>query len=120
MTLPFRLAHLLPFGIPHECMDIDVAERDIAHEFQSQHDHSGDPEEQNVEAGHERRSRIVGLEFRRLLRPSQRGEGPEAGRKPGVEHVRVVEPLLTRRIGGRRSAPIGQLSASRLGAGSCG
>ena len=34
-------------------MDVDVAEGDIAHEFQAHHDHPGHPKEQNVEPGDE-------------------------------------------------------------------
>ena len=46
----FRLAHFLPFGIAHEGVDVYVTEGDIARELESEHDHPGYPEEEDVEA----------------------------------------------------------------------
>src|SRR5688572_2880791 len=75
-------------------VDVDVAERDVVHKPEAEHDHAGDPKEQNVESGHERRRRIIGLELRSLLGPSQGGKRPESGGEPGVQHVRITQPLL--------------------------
>ena len=33
MTLPLRLRHLLPLGVAHQAVDVDLAERHLAHEF---------------------------------------------------------------------------------------
>src|ERR1051325_3645926 len=74
-------------------MDVDLAEGDIAHEFQPHHDHTGDPEKQNVEPGDESRSRIIRFQLKRVLWPSQRRERPEGRRKPGVEDVGVADEL---------------------------
>ncbi len=75
-------------------MDVDVAEWNIPHEFQAHHDHAGNPEEQNVEPGDERRGRVVGFEIGSLFRPPQRREGPEGGREPGVKDIRIAKEIF--------------------------
>jgi hypothetical protein len=72
-----RLGHLLPMGVTHQAVDVDLAERHVAHELEAHHDHAGHPEENDVETGDEDRCRIEGLQFGRLLRPPQSGERPE-------------------------------------------
>ncbi len=57
----FGLAHLLALSVPHERMDVDIAEGYVVHKSEAEHDHAGDPKEQDVEPGDERRSRVVGL-----------------------------------------------------------
>jgi hypothetical protein len=49
------LRHLLLFGIAHEAVDVDLAERHVAHELDAEHRHARDPEEENVEAGDQQR-----------------------------------------------------------------
>ena len=56
------LRHLLAFGIAHQAVNVDRAERHVAvlvaaHEVAIQHDHARHPEEQNVEAGDQQRRR---------------------------------------------------------------
>ena len=75
-------------------MDVDVAKRHVAHEFESHHDHARDPEKKNIETCDKRRSRIKILQILGLFRPAQRRERPQAGRKPGVEHVGVLNQIL--------------------------
>ena len=70
-------------------------ERHFLHEVQPQHHHARDPEKDDVEAGNENARGVVAGKLRRLFGPSQRGEGPQARREPGVEHVLVV-PNLSR------------------------
>jgi len=94
-------------------VDIDVLEGHIAHELQTHHNHPGHPEEQNIEAGDQRRGRIIGFEFRCLIRPSQRRKGPEGRRKPGIEHIGIAQQLLTA-TGGTASRSC--LRDDRLGA----
>ena len=48
----FRLAHLLALGIEHQAVDVDVFEGHFAGEVRGHHDHPGDPEEDDVVAGH--------------------------------------------------------------------
>jgi hypothetical protein len=40
------LGHLLPLGVAHQAVDVDLAERHFAHELQAHHHHAGHPEEQ--------------------------------------------------------------------------
>src|SRR5438132_5803291 len=42
--VPFRLRHLLPFGITNETRDVDGLEWNVVHELQAEHHHSRDPE----------------------------------------------------------------------------
>ena len=47
-------------------------------------------EEDDVEARDQHAGRQVALQVRRVLGPAQRGEGHQAGREPGIEHVGVA------------------------------
>nr|GFC39244.1 hypothetical protein [Tanacetum cinerariifolium] len=55
-----------------------------------EHDHPGNPEENDVEAGDQHVGRVEGLQEIGLLRPAQSGEGPQARTEPGVEYVVVL------------------------------
>ena len=57
-----RLRHLLALGVAHDGVDVDVAERHLAGEMQARHDHAGDPEEDDVEAGDQHRGGQEGLQ----------------------------------------------------------
>ena len=52
-------------------------------------------------AGGEDVRRIEGAQRGRLLGPAERGEGPQPGREPGVEHVGVALPALALRAAPR-------------------
>ncbi len=56
--IAFRLRHFLSVLIAYQAVNIDLPKGYIAHELQAQHDHSRDPEKDNVEAGDEHRTRI--------------------------------------------------------------
>ncbi len=71
-------------------MDIHRFERHFAGEFQRHHDHPGNPEENDVEAGHQHAARVEGIQFRRVIRPAEGGEGPQCGAEPGVENIVVL------------------------------
>ena len=64
------LRHLLAVVVADEAVDVDLAKRHLARELEAHHDHAGDPEEDDVEAGHQHRGRVVGLE-RRASRSGQ-------------------------------------------------
>src|SRR5450830_474065 len=95
------LGHLLALAVTHQAMDIDGLERYlrgavlVLHQVHGQHDHPGDPEENDVETGHQHVGGVEGLEEVGLLRPAQGGESPQARTEPGVENVVV---LLQRHI----------------------
>jgi hypothetical protein len=91
------LGHLVALGVAHQAVDVDVAEGHLVHELEPHHDHPGDPEEDDVEAGDQHRGGVEGLEPLRVLRPAEGGEGPERGAEPGVEHVRVLLQREVRR-----------------------
>ena len=94
-----RLGHLLAVLVAHHGVQEHDAERHLAHEVQAQHGHAGDPEEEDVESGLQYRVRIKGAQGGRVVRPSERGERPQAGREPGVEHVRVLrQPARVTRL----------------------
>ncbi len=95
-----RLRHLLPLGVAHQAVDVDLAERHVAHEFDAQHDHARHPEEQDVEAGDEQRRGVESRQVLGLVGPAQRGERPQAGAEPGVEHVGVLRQVAPIRSAG--------------------
>ena len=70
-------------------MNVDRAERHLLHEVDAHHHHPGNPEEDDVEAGHQNIGRVVLLEFGRLVGPAQRRERPQGGGEPGIQDVLV-------------------------------
>ena len=52
------LAHFLTLFVPHERVNVNVTKRHVSHKMDSHHHHSGDPEEENVESGHQGGGRI--------------------------------------------------------------
>jgi hypothetical protein len=49
------LAHLLAMRVEHQAVDVHMFERHAAGEVRGHHDHPGDPEEDDVVAGHQHR-----------------------------------------------------------------
>jgi hypothetical protein len=88
-----RLGHLLARLVADQSVDIDSAERHLTHEVNAHHHHTGDPEKDDVEAGHQDVAGIVALELGRVLGPAQGREWPERRRKPGVQHVGIAHQL---------------------------
>ena len=84
------LRHLLSLGVPHQASDVDLVERDLLHEVQTQHHHPAHPEEQDVEAGDQHRGRVIAFQLGRGVRPAERGERPEPRREPGVQDIGVL------------------------------
>ena len=68
----FRLRHFGAALVAHECVDVDGVERHLGHEMQAHHHHARDPEEDDVEAGHQHVGRVVARELRRGVGPAQR------------------------------------------------
>ncbi len=95
------LRHLLAVVIAHDAVDVDVAKRHPAGEPGRHHDHPGDPEEDDVEAGdQDRRGQVkfVGSPSSPCgVWPAERRVAHQRRREPGVEHVRVA---LERRAAG--------------------
>ncbi len=100
-----RLRHLLAFLVAHQRVDVDGAKRHFAGEVGRHHHHPRDPEEDDVEAGHQHRRGQERPQLGRVLRPAQRRVAPQRRREPGVEDVLVLHE-------GLRLAP--ELRARRL------
>ena len=96
--IPQRFGHLAPLFVADDAGEIDVFKWHLTHPFIAGHDHAGDPEEDNVRAGYQIRSRVECLQGVRLFRPAHRGKWPEPGTEPRVEDIGV---LLPGRIFGR-------------------
>ncbi|GBE58710.1 flagellar basal body P-ring biosynthesis protein, putative [Babesia ovata] len=79
------LAHLLTTRITHERVQVDLRERQLAHQMQGHHHHPRNPEEDDVVTGLEQGG---GEELQEvgvlLVRPAQGGQREESGRKPCV------------------------------------
>ena len=89
-AVAFGLGHLAALGVAHQAVDIYLAEGRLAGELQGHHDHAGDPEEDDVVAGHQGIRGVEALEILGLPRPAQGGKGPQSGGEPGVQHIRVL------------------------------
>jgi hypothetical protein len=88
------LGHPPSVGSLDDGVDVDVGEGDLPHELQPHHDHSRDPEEDDVAGRDEHVGRIEGAQLRGLIGPPERGERPQRAREPRVEHVRITLPAL--------------------------
>ena len=70
----------------------------ILHEVHGHHDHPGNPEKDDVEAGHQDIRGVEGLQALGDFRPAQGAESPEGRTEPGVQDVVI---LLQLQIGGQ-------------------
>ena len=68
----------------------------IRHEMHAEHDHARDPEKQDLVRRNEQRRGIENFLVARLFRPTKRSERQQSGRKPGIEHVRILLELRSR------------------------
>ena len=90
------LGHLLALAITHQAVHVHGLERYlrrailVLHQVHGQHDHPGNPEENDVETGDQYVGGVEFLEEFGLLRPAQGGEGPQARAEPGVQYVVVL------------------------------
>ena len=71
IELPRLLLILQPGVVAHRAVDVDLAERNVAHELHARHDHARDPEEDDLRGGHERVRRIIELQVVVLLAASR-------------------------------------------------
>ena len=74
-------------------MDIAFAERNFFHHVHAHHHHSGNPEENDIKAGYQNRSRIESIQIFGFVRPAQRRESPQAGREPGIKDIGFTRQL---------------------------
>jgi len=92
--IALRLRHLLAVLVADEAGDVDVLEGHRAGEVPGHHDHPGDPEEEDVEAGDQHRRRQVAVEsalcHRLRVRPAHRRVRPDRRAEPGLQHIAVL------------------------------
>ena len=99
--IAFRFRHFLAAGVAHQTVHVDGIERYFAGEVGGHHHHPCNPEEDDVEAGHQYRGRHEPFVVRRFFRPAERGKWHQRGREPGIEHVFVACQLACVTIGTR-------------------
>ena len=95
--IPERLGHLAPLRVPHDSVQVHHREGRLAHEFVPGHHHACHPEEDDVGARDEDARGIEPPQILRLPGPAQRGERPEPGGEPGVQHVLVLLEIQSTR-----------------------
>ena len=93
------LGHLAALAVAHEAVDEHGVEGLLVHLLHAGEDHAGHPEEDDVIARDHDRGGIPVVELRRLVRPAHRGEGPERGGEPGVQHVLLAADVLAVAVG---------------------
>ena len=80
--------HLASFLVPHQAVEEDGVERELARHAVRHHDHARHPEEEDVVPGfHHLRGEEFGHVLRLFVRPPERGERPEPGGEPGVQDI---------------------------------
>ncbi|CCK17247.1 hypothetical protein BN136_3257 [Cronobacter universalis NCTC 9529] len=88
--------HLLAFIVADKTGHIDGFKRHlrlavfIFDEVHGHHDHAGNPEEDNIEAGDHHAGRVELTQRVGVFRPAEGGERPERGGEPGIQHVVVL------------------------------
>jgi hypothetical protein len=111
-----RLGHFPALFVPHDAVNEDVSVRDVVPKRQPHHDHPGHPQVKNFVAGGQHRGGVMDFKGVGFVGPAQGGEGPKAGRKPGVQHVRIthqVFPLAMGAVGRRLGLNDGPFEPSR-------
>ena len=88
-----RLLHAATQVVAHRPVQVDIAERHLAHELEPGHDHPRHPEEQNLRGGNQHVAGIERLQVIGLVGPAKRAERPERGREPGVQYVGILIEL---------------------------
>ncbi len=63
--------------ITHQSVNVDLPERDFTGELEPHHDHAGDPEKDDVEAGNQYAGRVERFQCSGVFGPAQGAEGPE-------------------------------------------
>ena len=61
--------------------------------MQAHHDHARVPEKKNVVAADQQARGIKRAQIGGVVRPAERGKGPQAGAEPRVEHVGILREL---------------------------
>ncbi|KAH3665796.1 hypothetical protein OGAPHI_003984 [Ogataea philodendri] len=85
-----RLAHLSSLSITHQRVAENLLEWNLSSHLDTKHNHSGNPEEQNIPSGLQHGSRVEVLHVLGLVWPSQGGEWPQSRGEPGVQNVFVL------------------------------
>ena len=93
------LGHLAALRVPHQAVNQHGVEGRLAHLLDAGEDHSGYPEEDDVIAGHQHTGGIEVLQILGVMGPAQRGEGPQGGGEPGVQHVLVLMEMGAAALG---------------------
>src|SRR5690606_30420054 len=90
------LGHLVAVLVPDQTGDVYGFERYlwgavfVFHEVHGHHDHPGNPEEDDVETGHQHVRGVEGFQALGDFRPAQGAKGPQGGAEPGVQNVVVL------------------------------
>src|SRR5215469_313962 len=71
-------------------MQIDGMERHDAQEMDAGHNHTRDPEENNIVAGLQNAGWVVATQIMSIVRPAQGAEWPEPGAEPGIQNIGVL------------------------------
>ena len=94
VTLGF--GHLLAFVVADQAGHVDGMEWNLRlavfvfDEVHGHHDHAGNPEEDDVEAGDHHAGWVELTQRVGVFRPAEGREGPQRGGEPGIQHVFVL------------------------------
>ena len=91
-----RFRHLSAELVAHDTGEIDIAERHVAIILISRHNHSGNPEEDDIGTGYEVGSGIIVFDFvvSGVVDAIEKRDGPQPRREPSVEAVAVLAQVV--------------------------
>ena len=93
-TVAQRLTHLTSLRIPYQTVNQYILKRTVFHAVACLESHTGNPEENDIIAGHKHVIREVTVQIIRLLRPAQRGERPQCTGEPGIQNILILNPVF--------------------------
>ena len=92
--VPQRLRHLTALRVANQTVDVNRSERNITFEFQTHHDHTCNPEEDNIVTSYQVTSWVERFQCLSFIRPTHSRERPKSRRKPSVQNVFVLAQVM--------------------------
>ena len=89
-TVSEGFAHLASLRVSYKPVEQYSFEGFFAHLLISGENHTDNPEENDIVTGYKHVSRIEIFQLLCLFRPAKSGEGPQRGRKPGIQRIGIL------------------------------
>ena len=97
-----RLRHFPAQLVAHQAVDQHGLEGGLAHLLHTAGNHAGHPEGNDVVTRHQHIRGVEILQILGVIRPAQRGEGPQGRAEPRVQHILVLMDMRAAALGAHR------------------